>query len=69
MVLLLECMVLAVIYIINPGCYSIYDNRCPFCIDLPYSVYCLLNVSFIYSSILCCLSVFQVINDHQQVVL
>ena len=45
----------------------IHGNKCPFSllnhsINLPYSVSCFLNVSFIHSTILDCLPAFQVIN-------
>ena len=66
-VLSLEYMVLAAIYIIISGYYRIQGNECPFSlynhyIKLPYSVSCFLNVSFIHSTILDCLPAFQVIN-------
>ena len=56
-VLPLEYMVLVAIYIIIQGYYRIHGNTCPFSlnnhyIDLPYSVSCFLNVSFIQSTIL-----------------
>ena len=60
-------MVLAAFYIIISRYYRIHGNKCPFSllnysINLPYSVSCFLNVSFIHSTILDCLSAFQVIN-------
>ena len=63
----LEYMVLAAFYIIISRYYRIHGNKCPFSllnhsINLPYSVSCFLNVSFIHSTILDCLPAFQVIN-------
>ena len=55
------------IYIIISRYYRIHGNKSPFSllnhsINLPYSVSCFLNVSFIHSTILDCLPAFQVIN-------
>ena len=66
-VLQLEYMVLAAFNIIISRYYHIHGNKCPFSllnhsINLPYSVSCFLNVSFIHSTILDCLPAFQVIN-------
>ena len=57
----------AAFYIIISRYYRIHGNKCPFSllnhsINLPYSVSCFLNVSFIHSTILDCLPAFQVIN-------
>ena len=66
----LEYMVLAAFYIIISRYYRIHGNKCPFSllnhsINLPYSVSCFLNVSFIHSTILDCLPAFQVINKKE----
>ena len=62
-------MVLAAIYIIIPGYYRIHGNKCPFSlynhyINLPYSVSCFLNVSFIHS-----LPAFHVINKKETLII
>ena len=63
-------MVLTAFYIIISRYYRIHGNKCPFSllnhsINLPYSVSCFLNVSFIHSTILDCLPAFQVINKNE----
>ena len=62
-------MDMAAIYIVIPGYYRRHGNKCPFSINLPYSLSCYLNVSFIYSTILDCLLAFQMINDKENLII
>ena len=67
-------MVLVAIYIIIPGYYHIHGYKCAFSlsnhyINLPYSVSCFLNVSFVHSTILACLPAFQVINEKETLII
>ena len=76
MILLLGNMVLTAIYMIIPGYYRIHilviNVRLVYKIiymNLSFSVSCYLNASFIHSTILDCLTAFQVINEKETLII
>ena len=69
MIFLLKNIVWAAIYLIIPSYYRTHGNKSLFSINLPYSVFCYLNVSFIHNTNSDCLTAFQVKNKNETLII